>query len=46
MAATVARFLSMDDAERTFVESFVRPSLRNWNGSVVGGLRPTDVLTR
>jgi L-asparaginase II len=42
MAATLARFL--DSASRSALEPFVRPSLRNWNGIVVGSLRPADAL--
>ena len=43
MAATLARLLDGGD-DRAALEPFVRPSLRNWTGMVVGGLRPTDVL--
>jgi L-asparaginase II len=44
MAAMIARFLPMPDDERTALERFVRPTLRNWNGTAVGGLRPSDAL--
>lgn len=44
MAAMIARFLP--DADQAWLERFVRPALRNWNGIVVGGLRPAEVLTR
>jgi L-asparaginase II len=40
MAAMIARFLPLSDEERAWLERFVRPSLRNWNGIEVGGLRP------
>jgi L-asparaginase II len=43
MAAMVARFLA--DADRSWLERFLRPTLRNWNGIVVGGLRPAEALT-
>ena len=43
-AAVIARILTLDAAERAFLTRFVRPSLRNWNGIVVGELRPTEVL--
>ena len=43
MAATIARFLA-SDADRAALERFVRPTLRNWNGIEVGGLRPTDTI--
>jgi L-asparaginase II len=39
LAATLARLLP---ADRAALEPFVRPTLRNWNGIAVGGLRPTD----
>ncbi len=43
MAATIARLLP-DARDRAALERFVRPTLRNWNGIEVGGLRPTDVI--
>jgi L-asparaginase II len=39
MAAMIARFLPLSDEERAWLERFVRPVLRNWNGIEVGGLR-------
>jgi L-asparaginase II len=39
MAAIVARFLPLGDAERAALARFVRPTLRNWNGIEVGLLR-------
>ena len=45
MAAIIARFLPLTDDERAALERFVRPTLRNWNGIAVGGLRPSDTLT-
>lgn len=44
IAALIARFLPMSDADRAFLEPFVRPALKNWRGIGVGGLRPTEVL--
>jgi len=44
MAALIARFAALDDADRSHLDRFVRPSLRNWNGIVVGELRPTPTL--
>jgi L-asparaginase II len=44
MAAMIARFLRPDDAERAFLDRFVRPTLRNWNDIVVGELRPAEAL--
>jgi L-asparaginase II len=43
MAATLWRLLDAD-ADRAALEPFVRPTLRNWNGTVVGGLRATGAL--
>ena len=43
MAATLWRLLDTD-ADRAALEPFVRPTLRNWNGTVVGALRPTDAI--
>jgi len=45
MAALLTRFLPLDDAQRGFLDRFVHPPLRNWNGTVVGALAPTEVLT-
>ena len=44
MAAMIARFLPLADDDRAALERFVRPTLRNWNGIEVGGLRPTREL--
>jgi L-asparaginase II len=44
MAAMIARFLPLADAERAALTRFLRPSLRNWNGFEVGALRPTEIL--
>jgi L-asparaginase II len=44
MAAMIARFLPMSDDEHAALERFVRPTLRNWNGTEVGGLRPSGAL--
>ena len=42
MAATLARLLG--SADRAALEPLLRPTLRNWNGIAVGGLRPTEAL--
>jgi L-asparaginase II len=42
MAAVIARFLPLNDAERAALAPFVRPTLRNWNGFAVGSLRVMD----
>jgi L-asparaginase II len=44
MAATIARLLRPEGADREFLETFVRPMLRNWRGTVVGGIRPAEML--
>lgn len=44
MAAMIARFLPMSEAERGALDRFLRPRLRNWNRIEVGGLRPSEEL--
>jgi L-asparaginase II len=44
MAAVIERLLRLDERDRAFLERFVRPVLRNWKGTVVGGIRPSDAL--
>jgi L-asparaginase II len=41
LAATLSKFVQFDE-----LESFIRPTLRNWNGIAVGRLRPTEVFGR
>jgi L-asparaginase II len=44
-AALLMRLMKVDAGERSLLDRFARPALRNWNGIEVGGLRPTeDVL--
>jgi L-asparaginase II len=45
MAAMIDRFLPLGEDERGTLARFVRPTLRNWNGIEVGGLRPAEALT-
>jgi L-asparaginase II len=45
MAAMIARLLPMPDDDRAALDRFVRPTLRNWNGTEVGGLRPSGALS-
>lgn len=45
MATLIARFLPMSEDERGAVGRFLRPTLRNWNGIEVGGLRPAEGLS-
>ena len=42
MAAVIARFLPLGDAERVALARFVHPTLRNWNGFEVGSLGVVD----
>lgn len=44
MATMIEKFLPMSEEERAALARFVRPTLRNWNGTEVGGLRPTREL--
>jgi L-asparaginase II len=44
MAALIARFLPLGDAERAALERFVHPTLRNWNGFEIGALRVTNAI--
>jgi L-asparaginase II len=46
MAAAIARFLPLPGDERAALGRFVRPTLRNWNGIEVGGLRPAAEVLR
>jgi L-asparaginase II len=43
MAATLDRLLNYD-ADSALLEPFVRPAMRNWNGIVVGNMRPTQAF--
>jgi L-asparaginase II len=44
MAALIARFHPLDAVEQDWLERFVRPTLRNWNGFEVGRMRPTEII--
>lgn len=44
-AAMIARFLPLDGAEQSFLDDFLRLTLRNWKGVAVGALAPTAVLS-
>jgi len=44
MATMIARFLPLSESERAALARFIRPTLRNWNGIEVGGLRPAAAL--
>jgi L-asparaginase II len=41
LAAMLSKFIELDE-----FESFVQPTLRNWNGIAVGRLRPTAVFDK
>jgi L-asparaginase II len=44
MAAIIARFLPLAEAEHAVLARYAEPVLRNWNGFEVGALRLTDAL--
>ena len=44
MAALLMRLLPLSDEEAAFLEPRVRPPMKNWNGLVVGQLRPVEAL--
>jgi L-asparaginase II len=44
MAAMIEKFFRPGETERAALARFGRPTLRNWNGIEVGGLRPTAAL--
>jgi L-asparaginase II len=44
MAAVIAQFLPLSDAERVALGRFAHPTLRNWNGIEVGALRVTKAV--
>jgi L-asparaginase II len=45
MAAMLERFLPKG-ADVSAQAPLVRPSLRNWNGTTVGSIRPAEALTK
>lgn len=44
MAALLLRLLPLSSEDGAFLESRARPQLKNWNGLVVGELRPVEAL--
>jgi len=44
MARMIEKLLPLGEAERAALGRFVSPTLRNWNGIEVGGLRPAAAL--
>jgi L-asparaginase II len=44
MAALFKRLLALSGEEAASLESLAAPSIRNWNGLLVGNLRPTEAL--
>ncbi len=44
MAAVIARLLPLAEKDRAFIAQYVRPQLRNWKGTVVGAIQPTQAL--
>jgi L-asparaginase II len=46
IAALIARLLPLDQRDQDFIARFVRPQLRNWQGTVVGAIRPASALEK
>jgi L-asparaginase II len=44
MAALLLRLMPLSSADGAFLESRARPPMKNWNGLVVGQLRPAEAL--
>ena len=44
MATMIAELLPTEARDSEFLARFVTPTLRNWKGTVVGGIRPTELL--
>jgi L-asparaginase II len=44
MASMIARYLKLDEADSAFLARFVRKPIQNWNGIIVGEVRPTEAL--
>jgi len=44
MATVIEALVSLSDDEAAFMRRLSEPTLRNWNGIEVGGLRPTSLL--
>jgi L-asparaginase II len=44
LAGIIHRYLPMDDATREGFDAKAWPTLKNWNGMVVGAIRATDAL--
>jgi L-asparaginase II len=42
--ALIARFASLQNAERDSFAPFLQPPMRNWNGIIVGAMRPSEHL--
>jgi L-asparaginase II len=44
MAATIARLLPAEERDRDILARLTHPVLRNWRGTVVGGIGPVEML--
>ena len=44
MAAVIESFVALDDADAAFMHGLSEPTLKNWNGIAVGGLRASKAL--
>lgn len=46
VAALISQFASLEDVDRELLKRLMCPTVRNWNGTAVGVLRPSEALTR
>ena len=44
MAAVILSLVPLEDTERDFMQRLATPTLKNWNGTLVGALRPAAEL--
>jgi L-asparaginase II len=44
MVAMIARYAKLANADHVLLARLMRPTLRNWNGTAIGTLRPTTAL--
>ena len=44
MAAVIARLLPMSEEQRAALEPYLHPVQKNWNGILVGSMRPSEAL--
>jgi L-asparaginase II len=44
-AALVARLIKCEERDRALLDRLMNRTMCNWNGIVVGAMRPTDIVT-